>query len=227
MKLKSLLKILSGLLLVAGFAVACEKDLPEDEQKDPVPEPPVEQPVESGISNVNNSYAEKDVSYMGATISVKMDLSAAWSASLVLLDAPEKEWAAISKSTQSGAAKKGATVRIVFEENNDSAPRSAELWVAVEGFEPERVAVLKQAASGMNADAKINEALNSYMHEILKEDYLFRDAYNAQEIDLKVPYSEFLGRHLLSLGDVNVEDGGLLQGDPAESGREVYIYKYS
>ena len=55
MKLKSLLKILSVLLLVAGFAVACEKDLPEEEQKDPVPEPPVEQPVEGGISNVNNS----------------------------------------------------------------------------------------------------------------------------------------------------------------------------
>ena len=179
MKLKSLLKILSMLLVAAGLFVSCEKDIIEEEQKDPVPEPPVEQPVESGISNVSNSYADKEVSYMGATISVKMDLSAAWSASLVLLDNPEKEWVAISKTTQSGAAKKGATVRIVFEENNDSA-RSVELWVAVEGFEPERVAVLKQAASGMNADAKINEALNSYMHEILKEDYLFRDAYNAQ-----------------------------------------------
>ena len=33
MKLKSLLKTLSVLLLVAGFAVACEKDLTEEEQK--------------------------------------------------------------------------------------------------------------------------------------------------------------------------------------------------
>ena len=223
MKLKSLLKILSVLLLVAGFAVACEKDLPEEEQKDPVPEPPVEQPVEGGISNVNNSYADKEVSYRGATISVKMDLAAAWSASLELIDAPEKEWAAISSSTQNGAAKKGATVRIIFEENNDTEARTAELWVTVEGFEPEKVAVLTQAASGMNADAKINEALNTYMHEILKEDYLFKDAYNAQEIDLKVPYSEFLGRHLLSLGDVNVEDGGYYRATQPNPG-ERFIY---
>ena len=224
MKSKSLLKLFSMLLLVAGFAVACEKDVIEEENNNNnTPEPPVEQPVESGISNVSNSYADKEVSYRGATISVKMDLSAAWSASLELLDSPEKEWAAISSSTQSGAAKKGATVRIAFEENEETVTRTAELWVTVEGFEPERVAVLTQAASGMNADAKINEALNSYMHEILKEDYLFNDAYNAQNIDLKVAYNEFLGKHHLSLGEVNVEDGGYYRSTQPNPG-ERFIY---
>lgn len=223
MKSKSLLKFFYMLLLVAGFAVSCEKDVIEEENNNNTQEPPVEQPVESGISNISNSYADKEVSYRGATISVKMDLSAAWSASLELLDSPEKEWAAISSTTQSGAAKKGATVRVVFEENEESASRSAELWVTVEGFEPERVAVLTQAASGMNADAKINEALNSYMHEILKEDYLFKDAYNAQEIDLKVAYGEFLGKHLLSLGEVNVEDGGYYRATQPNPG-ERFIY---
>lgn len=219
-----MLKFFSMLLLVAGFAVACEKDVIEEENNNNnTPEPPVEQPVESGISNVSNSYADKEVSYRGATISVKMDLSAAWSASLELLDSPEKEWAAISSSTQSGAAKKGATVRIAFEENEETVTRTAELWVTVEGFEPERVAVLTQAASGMNADAKINEALNSYMHEILKEDYLFNDAYNAQNIDLKVAYNEFLGKHLLSLGEVNVEDGGYYRSTQPNPG-ERFIY---
>ena len=218
MKSKSLLRTLSILLLVAGFAVSCEKDV-IDENDGPV----VEQPADSGVSNVNNSYADREVSYRGATISVKMDLSASWTASLELLDDPEKEWASLMSSSQSGEAKKGASIKIVFDQNKDEVTRSVELWVTVEGFEPERVAVLTQAASGMGADAKINEALNSYMHDILKEDYLFRDAYNAQEIDLKVPYNEFLGKHLLGLGEVNVEDGGYYRSTQPNPG-ERFIY---
>ena len=211
------------LFLVIGLAVACEKEVIEGDDNKPTPEPPVEEQVTTGISNISNSYADKEVSYRGATISVKMDLAAAWTASLELLDNPEKEWAAISESTLSGAAKKGTNIRIIFNENKDNVTRAAELWVTVEGYEPQKVAVLTQAASGTTADSRINTALNTYMHDILKKDYLFVDAYNAQEIDLTVSYNEFLAKHLLSLGDVNLEDGGYYRSTQPNPG-ERFIY---
>lgn len=204
------------------FAACTEKDI--DDVKDPVdPEPPVVEKPESGISNVVNSYAEKTVSFRGATISVKFDAAAAWTASLELKTAPEEEWAEISSGTLSGEAKQGCNVRIAFEENDTPEERSAELWVEVEGFEPELVAVLTQAADGAGADAEINRALNTFMHDILKEDYLFADAYNAQEIDLTVSYNDFLSTHLLSLGDVNVADGGYRKASQENPGQR-FIY---
>ena len=203
------------LMLLAALAACTEKDPVVDQ-------PPVEKP-ESGISNVVNSYESKSVSFRGATISVKFDAAAAWTASLALKTMPEDEWAEISSSTLSGNAKKGCNVRVAFEENKTSDERVAELWVEVEGFEPECIATLRQAASGTSADAEINQALNTYMHEILSEDYLFAEAYNSQQIDLTVPYNEFLSAHLLSLGDVNIEDGGYRKASQENAGAR-FIY---
>lgn len=203
------------ILLLASvlFGIAaCEKD-PVDEVKEP----------ESGISNIVNSYSEKTVSFRGATISVRFDASAAWTASLELKTTPDVQWAAVNSSTASGDAKSGCTVRIAFEENKTSEQRQAELWVEVDGYAPECVAVLTQAASGAGADAEINKALNTYMHDILKEDYLFADAYNAQEIDLTVGYNDFLSKHLLSLGDVNIADGGYYRASQPSAGHR-FIY---
>ena len=218
-------------LLALAFAavVSCQKDEVEQElEKDEEVNEEVEGPSEDtpsteGITNVRNSYADKEVSYHGATISIKFDAAAAWVAELVLINDPEGEWAAISSSTQSGDKKDGCTVRVVFEENKSAEARTAELWVAAEGFDSRCIATLVQAASGMNADSKINLALNTYMHDILKEDYLFKDAYNALDHDLTVNYSEFLNTHLLSLGDVNEEDGGYYRSTQANAG-ERFIY---
>ena len=187
------------------------------------PEQDALQEAASGLSNIQNRYADKDVSYMGATVSVKFDAAAAWTAELKFKTASDIEWASISKSTLSGDAKKSATVRIVFEENKTSEFRELELWVTVEGFEPECIAVFVQAASGTSADSKINTALNTFMHDILKEDYLFKDAYNAQDIDLTVNFSDFLSTHLLSLGEVNIADGGYYRPTQPNPG-ERYIY---
>ena len=106
------------------LAACTEKDPIEP----PVNQPPVEKP-DSGISNVVNSYESKFVSFRGATISVKFDADAAWTASLDLKTMPEDEWAEISSSTLSGNAKKGCNVRVAFEENKTSEERVAELWI--------------------------------------------------------------------------------------------------
>ena len=211
--------ILAAVLLVS-FAASCGKVEQPDTQEpeEEVPAGPV-----SGLDNIQNSYSDKEVSYLGATVSVKFDASAVWTAELVLKTTPDVAWASINKSSQSGVAKKGATVRVAFEQNKTSEQRMLELWVTVEGYEAQCVATLVQAASGTSADAKINAALNGYMHDILKEDYLFKDAYNAQEIDLTVAYSEFLSTHLLSLGDVNDEDGGYYRATQPNPG-ERFIY---
>ena len=197
------------------IAVSCTKE--------PVDNPDDTPTVLSGVSNVSHSYTDKLVSYRGATVSVKFDAAAAWTAEVQPKAESAKEWVTVMASTASGEAKNGCTVRVVFEENKTDKDREAELWVTVEGYEPECIAVIAQAASGTSVDSKINAALNTYMHDILKEDYLFKDAYNAQEIDLTVNFNEFLGRHLLSLGEANIEDGGYYRPSQSNSG-DRFIY---
>ena len=212
-------------LLLAASVISSVCSCGKEEQpgeKEPVKQETPVVPV-SGLSNIKNSNSGKEISHLGSTVSVKFDASAAWTAELILKAMPDVEWAYVSESTQSGDAKKSATVRVIFEANKTSEVREVELWITVDGFEPECVATLVQAASGSSADSKINAALNTYMHNILKEDYLFKDAYNTQEIDLNVAYSEFLAKHLLSLGDVNVEDGGYYRATQPNPG-ERFIY---
>lgn len=224
MKAFTFFRLLLVQLLVSGVVMACQKDpVSGDGDNDGPQDPIVENPSENGISNVSNSHENKEVSYRGATISIKFDASASWTASLELETEPESAWAAISPSTQSGEAGDSRTVRVVFETNKSDVSRTAGLWVTAEGFEPMCIAVLTQAASGTSADSKINQALNTYMHEILAEDYLFNDAYNSQEIDLTVAYSDFLSTHLLSLGDVNLEDGGYYRATQPDPGKR-FIY---
>ena len=218
---KNIWKYLLSAALVISLAGACQKEEKPDDKDPGQQESPVTPT--SGLSNIKNSYADKEVSHLGSTVSIKFDASASWTAELALKTTPDVEWASISQSTQSGDAKKAATVRVVIEANKTPEARELELWVTVEGFEKELVATLVQAASGSSADSKINAALNTYMHDILKEDYLFKDAYNAQEIDLTVAYSEFLSKHLLSLGDVNVEDGGYYRATQPNPG-DRFIY---
>lgn len=185
------------------------------------PEPELSE-VES-VTNIKNSYADKKISFRGATVTVRFDAVDDWNASLVLATDQEREWASISESTVSGKAGEDCAVRIVFDKNADAQDRKAELWIEVAGYEKECVAVFIQASSGTSVDAEMNLALNTYMHEILTKDYLFADAYNAQEIDLTAKYADFLDKHLLSLGEVNVADGGYRRASQADAG-ERFIY---
>ena len=208
--------LIATVFTVVVSAVSCQKGNLDDDNAG-------EKPEDTGISNVKCTYDDKDVSYLGATVSVKFDASASWTAHLELLTSPEEEWARINSSTVSGEGKTNRTVRIAFDENKSVEERRLELWVTVEGYDPECVMELVQAASGTSADAELNEVLNTYMHDILKEDYLFKDAYNAQEIDLTINYKDFLPEHLLYLGDVNEEDGGYYRTSHSNSGQR-FIY---
>ncbi len=194
------------------------------EEPDGPDEPVID--LESGVSNVVNTYETRNISHLGTTVSIKFDAAVAWTASIKTnpeKDDAGKEWATINSNTVSGEAKEGATVRIAVSQNKSSEKRRLELWITAEGFEPERVATLTQASSGSSVDAEMNRTLNTFMHDILKEDYLFVDAYNELEVDLTVPYTEFLPTHLLAMGDVNVEDGGYYKPVQNNSG-ERFIY---
>ena len=68
-------------LILLAFAVSCGKE-PVIEPDD-APDVEVPGEVVSGLSDIKNQYADKEVSYMGATVSVKFAASASWTASLV------------------------------------------------------------------------------------------------------------------------------------------------
>ncbi len=196
--------------------VSCGPDI------DPVlPEEPETPTV--GLSNIVNSYSEKEVSFRGGTISIRFDAVDEWTAELKPLDDTDRDWVSINENTLAGEGKKGSAVRVKFVENEGMESRSVELWVTVKGYDAKLVATLVQAASGTTAELEMNLALNTYMHDILKKDYLFADAYNSKEVDLTVSYKDFLATHLLALGDANIEDGGYYRASLETAGQR-YIY---
>ena len=96
--MKNIWKYLLLAASVISLAGSCQKETQPDE-KDPQEETPVAPT--SGISNIKNSYTDKEVSHLGSTVSIKFDASAAWSAKLVLKTTPDVEWASISTSMRS------------------------------------------------------------------------------------------------------------------------------
>ena len=175
------------------------------------------------LTNIVNNYADKYVSFRGTTVSVRFDPAAAWMAALENMNPSDADWVSLIENSASGDAEKGSTVKIDFEKNNTPQTRSVELWVTVEGFDAVKVATLIQAANGTSVDAELNQALNTYMHEILERDYLFKDSYNAQDIDLTVSFADFLNTHLLDLED-NVEDGGYYRARYGSNAGKRFIY---
>lgn len=218
---KSLL--LSIVALMAFLAAGCEKD-PEPQPQPGTGEEEVV-PSDTGISDIENAYESKSVSYRGETVSIKFTAHADWMAFLVVKAGEGEGWVRIQGTTSSGIAKEKCTVRVSFDENKESAERVVELWLIVEGYEDVLAATLTQAASGVSSDAAINKALNTYMHDILKEDYLFVEAYNNREVDLTVNYTDFLNAHLIPLGLFNEEDGGYYRLSHPDAG-DRYIYTY-
>lgn len=204
-------------LFILCFLSACGPDI------DPViPDEPEEELPAVGVTNIVNPYTDKDVSFRGETVTIKFDTAGDWIAKLELLTAPGEKWAYITGTTTSGSAKNGCTVRIAFDKNETNSQRKAELWVTVTGYDPQCVCTLVQAEAGTSLDAAMNKALNTFMHDILKEDYLFADAYNAQEINLDMNYLHFLKEHL-ALGEANIADGGYYRVSQPNSG-DRYIY---
>ncbi len=205
--------ILAAAAIVLLGAVACKPD-------DIIPEP---DPAAAAVSNIN--YDDDSITDKGATVTVKFDAAAAWVSELRNVTKQDKEWIAINENTLSGKAGTQRSVRVTVQKNNTDSDRTAELWITVDGYEAVKVAELKQVASGLGPDAELNKSLNTQMHEILCESYLWNEEYKKLDIDLTCSYSDFLNKHLLAMGDVNEEDGGYYRASQANGG-ERFIYSF-
>ena len=171
-----------------------------------------------GITGVDNPYAETAVSVYGETITISFVADAAWEAELVLNT--DGQWA---KITQTKGADKAGTgrVQIRFSANQTVDERVADLYVTVSGKDRMLVASLTQAAAGNSSP--LSAHLNEYMHNILRKDYLWAEEYSDLNVDMSVPYNEFLSAHLLSM-NTNIEDGGVYRSYLGSVAGTRYIY---
>ena len=159
-----------------------------------------------GITEIDNPRAEKKVAMYGETVAVKFNADGPWFAELKFLDGGK--WAEISQMKGIESAGPGI-VRVRFSKNETEQERVAELYVAVRGKDEMLVATFTQAA-GENVSA-MSASLNEIMDKRLREDYLWADDYAKLTIDKKVNYDKFLYTHLTQLGDVNIEDGDIIE----------------
>lgn len=200
--MNKIFKILSILTLI--FAVSCQKEVVKD----------------TGISNVSNPMQGKSVYYKGETFDIRFEAGAPWTAELEFKQG--EGWAQIARITGSDKAGR-SSVRINFDANDSGEQRTVVLWIEVQGKPDTWGVELVQAAQPESS--AMSEFLNSYMDEILQEDYLWADEYRGLKRDLTTPYADFLFTHLSQLGEVNIEDGGYYRAYSANSGKR-YIYSY-
>lgn len=185
-----IVKILFALAVCCISALSCQEEV-----------------IEQSVENVKVSVGDRKITFRGATVDVTFSAPLAWKARVELKNG-EGEWAVVRTDTDHGEASQSARVRIVFEENETAEERALDLMIALGDQDEQLACTLTQAMSGESADAAISKTLNTYMHDILKEDYLFADAYNTLDIDLNVSYKNFLSTHLLQLEKTNEADGG-------------------
>ena len=171
-----------------------------------------------GITSIDNPYSDVPVSVYGETITVSFVAEAAWDAELLLNE--DGDWARITQKRGNEKAGTGR-VQIKFSANQSVSERIAELYVTVSGKDRMLVASLKQASAGNSSP--LSAHLNEYMHSILKKDYLWADEYSGLDVDMSLPYTEFLPVHLLSM-NTNIEDGGVYRSYLGTSAGTRYIY---
>lgn len=196
------------------FALSCSVSCEGDDMIDPeVPEKPEdegnqqkpEETPKDGIELFTNPAAERSISFNGETLTCVLEATGPYEAELVLLSG-SGDWASLVKGHTGEAGRNN--IRIVFDPNDSDSERQAELFVQVKDNSKVSVAKFTQSADGMSDAVKQNVALNTYMHEILLEEYLWADEYSELDVDLEMDYTKFLHEHLTRLGDVNIEDGG-------------------
>lgn len=196
--------------------LSCGEDVPVDEPNTP---PPGTED-KTGIQSFTNPAEGRVITPGGETITCVLFSDASYEAELVL-HSGEDGWAVMTKGD---SGEKGRNnIRIVFEENDTDLERKAELLITVDGFERVSAAVFTQNPSGKTAAIEQNMFLNGYMHDILLEDYLWADEYAKLDVDLEMDYTKYLNHHLMSLGEVNIEDGGYHRANTSNPG-ERFIY---
>jgi len=180
---------------------------------------PIEKPDDkSPVTNVNNPLSGKKVSYFGETVTITFQSPAKWTAEVE----SEENWVSILEKTGSDKADKGA-VMLKFAKNQAGAKRTATLYVTVDGYKKVAVADFEQESNG-NTTSAVSKYLNAEMDKILKEKYLWSTEYAAlSNLEMEVPFDEFLFKNLTKLGDVNIEDGGIYRDYSSLRGQR-YIY---
>ena len=185
--------------------------------KEPVQE---DEPVvdTAGVKAFVNPATGRDISSYGEVISCVLTTEGNYTAWFEFVSGGE-DWAEMTKGNTGAEGRN--TVRISFAVNETDEDRSVELMVQVEGHEPKSLAVFKQQKNAGTAKLQKNTALNTYMHQRLVEEYLWEE-YASLEVDLTVEYTEFLNKHLLMLGNVNIEDGGKYRSGENKGSRFIY-----
>ena len=176
---------------------------------------------DNGITAIS-SEMEKTVSLYGETVEISFTASGKWTPSLQY--STGSDWAAITNTSGNSAAGKGG-FRVKVDKNEAGQERILTVLVQVEGYKtPEVVCTITQSGSGDVSSADI--ALNEFMHNYLKEHYLFKDEYNTLEVDCKnVSYDNFLSTYLLKM-KTNTEDGGISRAYSVNAGqRYIHILK--
>ena len=222
-------KLIPGFLSLAFaviFSVAfvsCGKEpvMPDGPaHEEPAPEQPKDTVSADGIESFANPAEGRVISPSGETLTCVLFAEAAYEAELVVLSGGE-DWVEISKGA---SGEKGRNnIRIVFAKNESETERTAELFVTVDGYEKVSVAEFVQNPDGVTAAIEQNRTLNGYMHEILLKDYLWADSYAGLDVDLDMDYTDFLSHHLMQLGDVNIEDGGIYRANTDSPGKR-FVY---
>ena len=111
-------------------------------------------------------------------VEISFTASGKWTPSLQY--STGSDWAAITNTSGNSAAGKGG-FRVKVDKNEAGQERILTVLVQVEGYKtPEVVCTITQSGSGDVSSADI--ALNEFMHNYLKEHYLFKDEYNTLEV---------------------------------------------
>lgn len=171
-----------------------------------------------GITSIENPYSKGPISVYGETITISFVAEGAWDAELYLHDGGE--WAQITQKKGAEKAGKGR-VQIKFNSNQSIDERRADLYVTVSGKVRMLVASFTQTAAGNSSP--LSAHLNAYMHNILKEEYLWAEEYSTLKVDMSLPYTGFLSSHLLSM-ESNIEDGGVYRSYLGTASGTRYIY---
>ena len=202
------LAVVSAVFVVAGCGKEPE---PGQEGSDPVVDT-------GGVKSFVNPATGRDISSYGEVISCVLMSEGNYTAWFEFVSGGEG-WAEITKG-DTGAEGRN-TIRITFAANETDEARSVELMIQVEGKDPKSLAVFNQQKNAGTAMMQKNMALNTYMHDRLVEEYLWEE-YGSLEVDLTMEYTEFLSKHLLMLGNVNMEDGGKYRSGENKGKRFIY-----
>lgn len=203
-----------SLFFVGAFTLgSCSDD------EDTTVDTPIEKPDDkSPVTEVKNSLDGKPVSYFGETVTVTFKAVAKWTAEVE----SEGNWLSILETTGDNQAGKGS-VMLSAAKNETGVSRTATLYIKVEGHDKMSVADFEQEASG-NTTSAVSKYLNAEMDKILREKYLWNNEYAAlPDLEMEVPFDEFLFKNLTKLGDVNIEDGGRYRDYSSLRGQR-YIY---